>query len=108
MAGSPVRRNPIGPLRFAKLIRLGECLFWDKTRPPPIEPRDDDSFYLVKRQDRHDFTAFLEVGSSQLGWAIMERQDQRGDQMRLWPNDFYPGRKIQIPSRDGLAERKVV
>jgi hypothetical protein len=105
---SPVRRNPLGPLRFAKLIKIDECLFWDKTRPPLVEPRDDDSFYLVRIQDRQDFVAFTELNNSQLGWAIMERQDQNGDQMRLWPNDFYPGRKIQIPSRTGLEQRRIV
>ena len=108
MAESPVRRNPEGPLRFAKLTKINECLFWDRSAPPLIEPRDDDSFYLVKRQERHDFTAFLELGSSQLGWVIMERQDQNGEEMRLWPNDFYPGRKIQIPSRDSLSQRRIV
>jgi hypothetical protein len=108
MAESSVRRNPSGPLRYSTLVKINECLFWNKTKPPLIEPSDDDSFYLVKRQERQDFTAFTELGSSQLGWVIMERQDQNGDQMRLWPNDFYPGRRIQIPSRDSLSRRRIV
>jgi hypothetical protein len=108
MAGPSVRRNPLGPLRFSQLLRINECLFWGKTRPPLVEPRDDDSFLLIRSGDRQDLLAFGELGSSQLGWAIMERQDQQGDQMRLWPNDFYPGRKIQVPSRDGLEQRRIV
>ncbi len=35
---SPVKRNPVGPLRFAELVRINEALFFDKTRPPAIEP----------------------------------------------------------------------
>jgi len=108
VADSPVRRHPLGPLRFSRVIRIGDCLFWDKTRPPLIEPRDDDSSFLVKQQDRPDDMGNTQLGSTRLGWAIMERQDQTGEQMRLWPNDFYPGRKIQVPSRDSLEERRVL
>lgn len=108
MADSAGRRNPLGPLRFSRLVRVNDCVFWDKTRPPLIEPRDDDASYLVKQQDRPDDLALTALGSTRLGWAIMERQDQNEEQMRLWPNDFYPGRKIFIPSRDSLEERRVV
>lgn len=105
---APVRRNPLGPLRFATLVKINEAVFWNKTRPPAIEPRDDDAVHTVKTTDRVDFLAATELESPALGWAIMERQDQTGEQMRLWPNDFYPGRKIQIPSRDSLEQRRVV
>lgn len=103
-----IRRNPQGPLRNATLVQFNEVLFWDKTAPPTIAPADDDSQYTVKSFDRHDFIGFRELGSSQFGWIIMERQDQAGDQMRLWPNDWVPGRRIAIPSRDSLSARGIV
>lgn len=108
-----IRRNPQGPLRNAPLIQFDSVLFWDKTRPPAVAKQDDDSNYTVKSFDRHDFVAFRELGSSQFGWVIMERQDQNQDEkgngpMRLWPNDWVPGRRIAIPSRDGLTARGIV
>jgi len=105
---APVRRNPLGPLRFSKLVKINEALWWDKTRPPDIGPLDTDTEYRIRIRDRSDFVAFNELGASALDWAIMERQDQNGDQMRLWPNDWYPGRLIQIPTRDSLEARRVV
>jgi len=102
-----VRRNPLGGLRFAKLVQYEEVLFWDRSQPPAVAPQDTDSIYVVKMTDRSDLVAARELGSSQLGWAIMERQDQTGEQMRLWPNDWYPGRKVYIPSRDSLSNRGI-
>jgi hypothetical protein len=28
--------------------------------------------------------------------------------MRLWPNDFYQGRRVQIPTEPSLRERDVL
>lgn len=103
-----VRRNPQGPLRYATLIQFKDVFFWDRTDPPPIAKNDGDSRYTVKINDRQDFVASRELQNSQLGWTIMERQDQAGEQMRLWPNDWYPGRHISIPSRDSLSARGIV
>jgi len=108
-----LRRNPLGPLRYSNLIQFNEVLFWGKTAPPTIAPQDDDVTVTVKTSDRHDFVAFKELGSSQLGWVIMERQDQNqnekgGQQMRLWPNDWVPGRRIAVPTNDSLSRRGIV
>lgn len=103
-----IRRNPQGPLRYAPLIQFGDTIFWGRTEPPTIAAEDDDVTYTVKSHDRHDFTAFTALGSSQLGWVIMERQDQAGNQMRLWPNDWVPGRQIAIPTADSVSRRGII
>jgi hypothetical protein len=96
-------RNPFGPLSSARLIRINETVFWSKTVPPDIEEVDDDYPYTLKTGDRKDLLAFEELGVSNLDWAIMHRND-----MRLWPNDFIPGKKIMIPTRDSLHRRGIV
>jgi hypothetical protein len=100
-----VRRNPQGPLRSAKLVRFEEVLFWDKTRPAIIKSRDDDRDYIVKQADRQDFLAHTHLGTSAAGHLIMDRNDVDEAPMRLWPNDFYPGRRISIPTRESLRDR---
>lgn len=94
------RRNPVGPLRYSQVRQINECRWWDKTKPPDIEPRDDDHDYTIRIGDMPDSLALDELQDDALGHLIMHRND-----MRLWPNDFYPGRRIQIPSRRGLEER---
>lgn len=105
-----VRRNPQGPLRFARLISYREneetVLFWNKTEAPrTIEARDDDREYLIRDGDRQDFLAHREIGDSAAGHLIMLRNETEDRPMRLWPNDFVMGREISIPTRRGLAER---
>lgn len=108
-----VRRNSNGPLRHSTLTQIGSVdstTFWDRTAPPPIEPLDTDETYVVQMADRVDLLAFRKVGSSQLGWAIMERNSDIVPEevdMRLWPNDFVPGRPIKIPSRVSLRDRGI-
>jgi len=98
-----VRRNTEGPLIHADLIIEEEVYFWDKTRPPTVATRSDDMDYICVDRDRHDSVAYRQIQSSQLGWAIMERNS-----MRLWPNDWVPGFSIKIPTRDSLAQRGIV
>lgn len=100
-----VRRNPQGPLRFARLIRFDEVLFWNKTEPPAVDHRDDDREYLIKDGDRHDFLAHREIGDTAAGHLLMLRNETEEQPMRLWPNDFVMGREISIPTRRSLAER---
>ena len=95
--------NPLGPLRHADRYKIEDVFFFDKTRPPLVEPRFDDVDYVVTDRDRYDLVAFKKLQSSQLGWAIMERND-----MRLWPNDWVPGFAIKLPSRASLDARRVI
>ena len=106
-----VRRNPAGPLFNADLVQVNECVFWDRTLPPPVNPVDTDEPYIIQMGDRHDLLASRKIKNSQQGWAIMERNRSEEDQeldMRLWPNDFVPGANIMIPSRDSLIARGIV
>jgi hypothetical protein len=98
-----VRRNPIGPLRNATLKQIKEVVFWDKTRPVPVTPQDDDADHIVRIGDRADNLAFQKLENEALDHILMERND-----LRLWPNDFVPGRRIAIPTRDGLDARRIV
>lgn len=98
-----VQRNPSGPLITATLIQVEEVLFWGRTRPPDIEPRDDDEEYTVRDFDRVDLIAHNRLGDVQLGWVILQRNN-----LRITPNDLVPGRKIFIPTREGLRERGIV
>lgn len=95
--------NRDGPLRYATLFQINECLFYDKTRPPIIDARDDDEDYLVRIGDRLDLIASRRLGNENLGWVIMLRND-----LRLMPNDLVPGITIKIPSRDSLSRRGIV
>lgn len=97
------RRNTQGPLLHADLMKIDNVFFLDKTRPPPITARVDDGDYICTDRDRHDLVAFRKVQSSQLGWAIMERNN-----IRLWPNDWVPGVSIKIPTRASLESRGVI
>jgi hypothetical protein len=108
------KRNQEGPLRHARLVQVGSTdgvVFWDITRPPDVEAQDVDSDYTIEMGDRHDLLAFRKLGSSQLGWVIMERNDDLIPEefdMRLWPNDFVPGITIKIPTRQSLDRRGIV
>lgn len=108
-----VRRNKLGPLRHADLFQIGDpegVVFWDRTLPPDIKPLTTDESYTIQSRDRHDLLAHRRLGSSQLGWAIMERNkdiDPEEIDMRLWPNDFVPGRTIKLPSRRSLDDRGI-
>lgn len=95
--------NRDGPLRYATLFQINECLFYDKTRPPTIEPQDDDEDYLVKIEDRLDLIASRKLGNENYGWIIMLRNN-----LRLMPDDLLPGMTLKIPSRDGLSRRGIV
>jgi hypothetical protein len=109
-----VRRNPQGPLRHAELVQLGltdGVVFWDRTLPPAVEPLDTDENYIVQIADRHDLLASRKVGSSNLGWALMERNTDIVPEevdVRLWPNDFVPGLSFKIPTRDSLSRRGII
>lgn len=109
-----VRRNPRGPLRHAELIQVGVVdgvTFWDRTLPPNIDALSRDEDYVIEISDRHDLLAYRKLGSSNLSWAIMERNndiDPEEIDMRLWPNDFLPGRKIKIPPRNSLNSRGII
>jgi hypothetical protein len=98
-----VQRNPNGPLITTSLRSINEVIFWAPTRPPEIEPRDDDQVYMVRSFDRLDNIAAQELNNSQLGWVILLRND-----LRLVPNDLIPGRTIFIPTRQSLRDRGVV
>ena len=108
------KRNQEGPLRHARLVQVGSTdgvIFWDITRPPPVVAESADADYTVEMADRHDLLAHRKLGSSQLGWVIMERNSDIVPEeidMRLWPNDFVPGRSIKIPSRKSLSRRGIV
>ena len=96
------RRHPKGPLRSATLIVFVDVLFWDKTRPLPVDPEDTDEDYIIKAADRYDFLSARFLGTTRAGHNIMLRNETDEQPMRLWPNDFVPGRRIQIPTRDSL------
>lgn len=98
-----VTRNPLGPLIDATLHQINDVIWFDKTRPPSIDPQDDDEIYTVKSFDRLDLIASNRLGSEQLGWVILLRND-----LRLAPNDLVPGMKLFIPSRDGLQRRGII
>lgn len=102
MAGT-VRRNPIGPLRYAEQRRVDGVTFFSRTRPPAVEPRKDDHDYLIRIGDRYDKLADDELQEDAIGHLIMLRNN-----MRLWPNDFVPGKRIQIPTRESLEERGLI
>lgn len=125
-----VRRNSLGPLLHSNLVQIESVVLWEKTMPPKIAADSTDEPYLVTMADRHDHLAFRRMGTSQHGWVIMERNSvQRPtatrieldngrvyggedtsielSDMRLWPNDFVPGRTIGIPSRDGIRLRGI-
>lgn len=98
-----VQRNPSGPLITATLVQINEALFWGKTKPPSIDPRDDDEIYIVKNYDRLDVIASDRLGDVQLGWVILERNN-----LRLSPNDLVPGRELFIPTRESLRTRGII
>jgi hypothetical protein len=109
MAINP-RRNPSGPLRSTKLVQYIDVLFWTKTDPPEVKPRDDDEEYIVRQYDYPDVVSGRFFGTTRAAHAIMLRnEDGENDvQMRLWPNDFYQGRRLQIPTQPSLRERDVL
>ena len=108
-----LRRNPEGPLIHAELTRIAlvdGVVFWDRTFPPEILPLTTDADYTIEMGDRHDLLAYRRIQSSELGWVIMERNNDIEPEeidMRLWPNDFVPGRTIKIPSRTSLSNRGI-
>lgn len=108
------RRNPQGPLSTSRLVQIGVVngvVFWDRTDPPEILPLTTDSPHIIKIDERHDLLATRRLRSPQLGWVIMERNkdiDPEEIDMRLWPNDFVPGRTILIPTRRSLSDRSIV
>ena len=108
-----VKRNTSGPLQHAELIQFGETdgvVFWDRTVPPPVDALTTDGDYIIEIGDRHDLLAFREMGNSQHGWIIMERGhdiDPEEIDMRLWPNDYVPGRSIKIPNEVSIAQRGI-
>lgn len=108
MSGRVARRNPVGPLRFSLLREIEECRWWDKTRPPVVAPRDDDHDYLIQIDDPLDALALEELDDDALGHIIMLRNDSDDYTCRLWPNDFVPGRTIQIPTRSSLERRGII
>ena len=108
------RRNRHGPLRHSELVQVGSTdgvVFWDRTLPPPVKAESIDASYIIEMEDRHDLLASRKVGSSHMGWAIMERNNDIVSEevdMRLWPNDFVPGLTIKIPALSSLQRRGIV
>jgi len=103
-----IRRNPSGPLRSAVLVQYIDVLFWGKTDPPKVESRDDDEDYIIRQYDFSDVMSSRFFGTSRAAHAIMLRNEDEGTEMRLWPNDFYQGRRVQIPTEPSLRERGVL
>jgi len=95
--------NRNGQLINAQLFKIDDVTFWDKTRPPIIDPRLDDEDYLVKDGDRLDLLAFQKLGDSRREWIIMRRND-----LYLWPNSLVPGTFIKIPTITSLTERGII
>src|SRR5579859_4309880 len=95
--------NQSGPLKYAILMQINEAIFWDKTRPPIINPSDDDERHTVTTSDRLDLLAFQKLGDSAYGWIILLRND-----LRLVPNDLVPGQTIFIPTLDSLRRRGII
>ena len=106
--GRIARRNPTGPLRFSLLREIDECRWWDKTRSPDIAPRDDDYDHMIQIGEAADLLALEELGDGAIGHLIMHRNDTDEYTCRLWPNDFVPGRTIQIPTRESLSRRRII
>lgn len=106
------RRHPQGPLRFSELVRfeIGDeaAIFWDKTRLEKVAPRDDDEDFICRDFDRSDAVSGDELSSSRAAHLIMDRNETSEEQMRLWPNDWYPGRRIQLPTTEGLRDRGLI
>lgn len=100
MANSP---NQLSELIHARLQKYGEVIFWDRTRPPVIGPHADDEDYIVKTNERYDLLAFDKLGSEKLWWVIARRNN-----LQLFPNDLYEGRRIKIPSRQSLIDRGIL
>ncbi|MGD9726849.1 MAG: hypothetical protein AB7L09_00310 [Nitrospira sp.] len=98
-----VRRNPLGPLHYASLRRIGETTFWEQTRPPDIDPEDTDRAHTVRIADRIDNLAVAYLGSQHLWWVIMLRNG-----ISLTPNGLVPGTKIFIPTRESLSRRGII
>jgi len=96
-------RHALSHLIHAELLSIDDVVFWDKIRPPEIEPRDDDVPYLVQKGERLDNLAFLELGDPHLGWVIMIRNN-----LGLWPSDLVDDEVIFIPSLEGLKARGVI
>ena len=102
MAGL-VKRNPVGPLRFSQRRRIDGVTFFERTRPGDVAAHPDDHDYIIRIGDRTDSLAHAELQDDATGHLIMLRND-----MRLWPNDFVPGKRIQIPTRESLEERDLI
>jgi hypothetical protein len=98
-----VEFNPNGPLKYSKLYSINEASFWDKTRPPAIDAQDTDQPYRIKSEDRLDLLAAQAYGRSEYGWIILIRNG-----MRLYPNDFVPGKLIYLPTLASLRTRGIV
>lgn len=98
-----IQRNPNGPLIYAELFEANDVLFWDKTRIPDIEPRDDDVPYVVKIDERVDNLAFRQLGDPALWPIILHRNG-----LCLPPNHLVPGFVIYIPTLASLTERGII
>jgi len=106
---SAAQRHPQGPLRFATLVKFTVddevALFWDKTRMDKVQSSDDDQDFIVRDFDRSDMLSTTQLATTRTAHLIMDRNETENEEMRLWPNDFYPGRRIQIPTIDSLRNR---
>lgn len=108
-----VRRNPSGPLRFSNLVNFvadngAVVQFFAKTTPPDVEPQEDDQDHIIRLRERSDAVSSRELGTSKAAHLIMLRNETDAEPMRLWPNDWYPGRRVQIPTRDSLRDRNLL
>lgn len=104
------RRNPSGPLRSSTFVQYIDVLFWGKTDPPEVKARDDDEEFILRQYDYPDVLSGRFFGTTRAAHAIMLRNEdgENDEPMRLWPNDFYQGRRIQIPTEPSLRERNVL
>lgn len=96
--------NPRGPLIQSELKGYkGVVAWWDRTRPPIIEPHVDDEKYIVKQNDRVEDIAFRKLTSTRYGWVINRRNGIHCPELEL-----VPGCPIFIPTLQSLREREVI
>ena len=96
-------RNKNSSIIHAELVSVDSVIFWDRVRINDIPARDDDQPYIVKQGEFLDNLANRQLGSPQLGWVILVRNN-----LSLFPNDLVPGAIIYIPSIIGLKERGIL
>lgn len=96
--------NPRGPLIHSILTGYKDVVsWWDRTRPPIIEPHVDDEEYIVKQTDRIEDIAFRKLTSTRYWWVIARRNN-----IHCPETELVPGCPIYIPTLQSLREREVI